>query len=559
MPKVTQSDVITRCSTLRSFWNERNNVAFPRWYKLIEMVDELKQDKMESFVGNDPRAMFNMVLHLLDQPVPHRVANADLYDYKVADAAGKVGELLDYAWMDNNERFRRSGPRQSLNRYIYSLLLATGWYSVFAIVADDGESMFIDPWNPAEVYPMWDNFTGLSEVSHEYTLDAVFASLMAKKNGWLDPGRMQGAVLVQDYWWIEYGEDIAVWNAVLINSKMVKCEPTRFRRIPVYVGTVGGLPDMGVLSASTGVNQWKQEIGQALIATNENIYRTWNKWWTFSLQILRDTAQPRVIEKSASGKAIVKAEDLFRRGAILRLGMNDDVHFMETPPIPIELRTTQADLEAMMQRGGVSWGMYGDVQANLTAYVMSQIAASANQMIKPFHQGIINLISDIDNDWIADCRERGVRPYGYAIPAALPAKAKISAEYEVEIPGEMVQKATISRMVDPDFRLSYTYVINKLWKDVKDPVRERARTRQDQAERDPRNATIAYIAYCEQQAALADSGNDIETAKLYRSAADAARAEIQGAGQQQEQPRMIGNNSQSLPPAGPGENVNTPV
>ncbi|KKK85952.1 hypothetical protein LCGC14_2768120, partial [marine sediment metagenome] len=103
--------------------------------------------------------------------------------------------------------------------------------------------------------------------------------------------------------------------------------------MPIYVAPVGGLPDMGSLTegmiptySSTlklhtqevSTERWKAELGQSIIATNEHIYRTWNKWWSFSLQLLRDTAQPRIFERSRSGKAIVKPEDVFRRGAIFR-------------------------------------------------------------------------------------------------------------------------------------------------------------------------------------------------------------------------------------------------
>jgi hypothetical protein len=269
--------------------------------------------------------------------------------------------------------------------------------------------------------------------------------------------------------------------------------------------------------------RWKAELGQAIVATNENIYRTWNKWWSFSLQLLRDTAQPRIFERSRSGHSIVKPEDVFRRGAIFRGGPDDSVEFIGTPPIPLELRSTQLDLEAMMQRGGVNWSMYGSVAGQVSAYVMSQIAASANQVMKPFHQAIVDALSDMDNDDLEDIKNRGISPYGWKYPSSLPKNSLVSADYEVEIPGDLVQRATTARMLDPDFRLSYSYVMGKLFPDIGDALQERARVRADKAELHPSNAMIALIQYYRQQAAyLRDKARDVEGAKLYELMADMA-------------------------------------
>ncbi len=536
----TAQAVKTRCDQLKQYWNVRN-AKFKKWYRLIQQVDELKTEKMESFVGNDPRAMFNLVLHLLDANIPHKLDSLDLGDIDMASANESVSNFFERAWKDQQRRFRKTGPRQSLSRAMLGLMLATGWYSVFAIVADDGTITCVDPWNPAQVFPMWDLCDlGLVEVAHEYPMMATAAKAMAVRNMWKSATYTGQEVIVRDYWWIENDGLIpVVWNAVTIDNELMKFEPTRFKRIPVYVSPVGGLPDMGALSEGTEVStqsynagaqyqgeRWKEEIGQSIVATNENIYRTWNKWWTFSLQLLRDTAQPAVFERSRSGKAIVKPEDLFRRGAIFRGGADDSVEFIGSPPLPIELRSTQLDLEAMMQRGGVSWAMYGNVSGQLTAYVMSQIAASANQVLKPFHQAYINLIEDIDNDWLQDIRERGVHPYGWTIPSAVTKDMTVTAKYEVEIPGELVQKATVARMLTPDFEISYSYTLNRLFPDIKNPMQERARRRADKAEQHPTNALIALIQYYKQQSAFLNKNGDIDTSRLYDLAAKAAEAQL---------------------------------
>jgi hypothetical protein len=530
--------IIARCNELKTFWAPRD-AKMRQWYRLIQMIDDLKTEKMESFVGNDPRAIYNLVLHMLDTPVPHRLANPDVLGVDAAAVSVEVTKFFDTAWQDAEDEFRHNGPRQSLKRSLIGTLLATGWYSVFSIIYDNGEKAFLDLWSPIQVYPMWDMEMGLSECAHITTCTATAAKHMQRRNAWIDLGALHGDQTIHDYWWVEVGDAYPfteeVWNASVVAGKLVKYEKTRFRRIPIYVAPVGGLPDTGPLSEGSSTStasssastskgdRWKEEIGQSIIATNENIYKAWNKWWTFSLQLLRDTAQPRIFERSRSGKAIVKPEDVFRRGAIFRGGADDAVEFIGAPPMPLELRSTQLDLEAMMQRGGVSWAMYGNVTGELTAYVMSQISASANQVMKPYLQSLQNLYADIDNGWLEDIQERGVAPYGWSPPAKLPDDAKITANFEVEIPGDLIQRATAARMIDPEFALSYTYVVNKLFPEIKNPLQERAQRLADMAELSPENATIAKIRYYRKQAA-ALAVRDADVARLYDLAADAAEA-----------------------------------
>ncbi len=554
--------ITTRCGDLKKFWAPRD-AAMKRWYRLIEMIDELKTEKMESFVGNDPRSLYNLVIHLLDTDIPHRIKNYDSVDPAVQTAVSSVSKFFRTAWKDVATTFRRTNPRQSLQRTSLGFMLATGWYAEYAMIADNGDRCYAEPLNPLDVYPMWDATLGLSEVAHIYQLGSGQASNMAKKHGWMLAGgnfaQWRASVgrntTIYDYWWVEISDVFpftkAIWNAIVIGTTLVKFERTRFKRIPIYVAPVGGLPDMGSLSegliptySSTlklhtqdvVVDRWKAELGQSIIATNEHIYRTWNKWWSFSLQLLRDTAQPRIFERSRSGKAIVRPEDVFRRAAIFRGGPDDSVEFIGTPPIPLELRAAQLDLEAMMQRGGVSWSMFGNVQGQLTASVMSQIAASANQVMRPFHEAFVNKYEDENNDWLADIKDRGISPYGWSYPDDLPDNVVVSSDYDIEIPGDLVARATTARMLDPDFALSYTYVMGKLFPDIEDPMQERAQRRADQAEMHPSNSLIALVQYYRKQAAFLSKTGDRETAKLYETVADATLAMLTAETQREQQP-----------------------
>jgi hypothetical protein len=565
----TAEAVRTRVRELETYWQPRKDKA-KKWYRLIQMVDELRTDKMESFVGNDPKSTYNLVLHMLDSKIPHRISEEDLNEPEMAGVNESVGKFLAKVWEENRQRIRRSSPIQSLSRNILGFLLSTGWIASMAMLYDSGEKVLIQPLNPVEVFPMWDFSMGLVEVGRHYRLDAKSVRDMGNNYGW-DTGWIGKAIKtdVYDYWWVDndvFGDPM-VWNAIVIGNSpngLMKFSPTLFRRIPIYTAPAGGLPDMGTLSEGTELSvssynagaqvtgdRWKEEIGQSVIATNENIYKAWNKIWTFSLQLLRDTAQPRIFERSRTGKKIVTPENIFRRGAVFRGGPEDSVDYMATPPIPLELRSTQLDMEAMMQRGGPSWALHGAVSGQLTSYVMSQIAASANQILRPYHDAYIDMIEDIDNDIIQAIRDRGAKPYGWSVPREFKEDMRVTARYEVEVPGDLVHRATVARMLDPDFRLSYSYVMSKLFPDVRNPMMERARVRTDQVERNPENALIAAVVYYRKQAAYLSKIGDNESSKLYELAADATEAQLKGAAQtaQQNEPmrRTVGNREEAMP------------
>jgi hypothetical protein len=544
----TANEIIRKSNELKTYWAPRNK-KFKDWYSLIEMVDELKADKMESFVGNDPRAAFNLMLGVLDQRIPHRIPSQDLTP-ELVSIASEVENIFDTIWDDIFTRYRRTG-RYWMRTFI-SFLLATGWYAIFSIPSQDGSRFIAEIWNPASVYQSWDD--ELIECAHIVDLSPLEARGMIQRAGWkIEPPK--GRVTLYDYWWIEQGDK--VYNAVVLGTTLVK-EPThesRFKRIPIFTAPVAGLPDTGLLTPEGEPDRWKEEIGQGLPATNENIYRAWNKWWTFSMQLLRDTAQARIIEKNRSGKPIVKPEDVFRRGAIFRMTPEEDVKFLAPPPIPVEIRASQLDMEAMMQRGGPSWALFGNIQQQMSAYVMSQIAASMNHIAKPYHRAIIDAISDIDNFWLDMMRTYGYKPHGLSLPDGLPKDIKITAEYEIKIPGDIIQRATVARMLDPNFELSPIRVMEELFPEIKNPIEEMAKVAAYKAKRHPINAVLTLITTLREQARELEKAGDRDGARLYEKAADKAETMLDVFQEEAPEVRPPSPRPEVVPPTSPAPPV----
>jgi len=533
-------DIIARCDGLKTYWAPRNK-RFKDWYKLIRMEDELAQDKMESFVGNDPQASFKLMRHMLTQKIPHRVPQELLTEENSAQAA-LLSEVFEAAWSDIFTRYRMCG-KQGWLADLAGLILATGWYSVFAVL--DGNRAIAEIWNPAAVFPMWDD--ELVECARIVTLPAPAARRMAARNSWpVELSRITSSVVLYDYWRLDDGGNVL--NSIALNRESVKPETVEhFRRIPIFISPVGGLPDTGIIMEND--KNWIGEMGTSVVATNEHLYKYWNKWWTYVMQTIRDTVQARLIEKNRTGKPIVKPEEIYKRGTILRMTPEEDVGFLQPPALPVELRTTALDMESMMQRGGPAWAMFGGISGQVTSYVMSQISASVDQIIRPFHDGIVDCMTDIDNFWLGQMKSSNAGMYGKKLPPALDPSFVMSAEYEIRIPGDLIQRATVARMLDPQFSLSNDRVMSELFPEVKDSIRERARIRADAAERNPIHSVITLIRGLRKEAELLrNEGNRLD-AELYEKAATTLIAQL--APQQQEEVNAtIGNRTEAVPPEG---------
>lgn len=520
---LTADKVITACSTLRSAWVRREK-KFRDWYEQIELVDTLNQENMESFVSSDPRSAYNLLLHMINNPrIPHRIP-PELVTPELVIPAGNLSRLLDVAWSDVFNRYRLTG-KQSWMRDMIGFELATGWYSVFANISQDGSRCIAELLNPAEVFPSYDDT--LTECARVFTISPGALTRMAARNKWtMRP--VSTAQTIYDYWWTEsnnMGED-TVYNCIVAGSTLVKPETVeaRFSRIPIFTSPVGGLPDTGLLS--TDPTMWREEVGQSSVATAETVYRSMNKWWTFSMQLLRDTAQSRWYEKTAGGKPILKREDLYKRGFIARMGPNDEIGPLPVPPIPVELRSMQLDMEAMLQRAGPPWALYGASVQNMTAYMMSQVASGAAQMAQPYHQGVIDVLTDIDNFWLDLIRKNNYKPYNLDYPKEIPDSVRVSAAYEIRIPGDIIQRATVARMLDPDFRISSTRVMEELFPEVKSPMEEKAQIRADQAESHPVRGYIALVLSLRQEAQNLLKSGDREASRLYDLAATAIETQL---------------------------------
>ncbi len=538
--------VTDRCKYLETLWLRRNqNIA--GWYDTLSLYDELEQKNMESVVANDPRTFYNTALHLLAPKIPHRIPVQGADPEAIAWASSIERAITD-AWAGLDRQYRRRG-RKSWMEYVTGLLLATGWYAVLCMATDD--KLIAEAWNPIEVYPDWDS-QGLASVAHIFTISHPQAVRLFQQRRWNMPiGLGGGDVTIHDLWDVT---PEGIINVTVAGGHLVKPDTLEpFDEIPVFTGPAGGLPDDGPITTkrrTTGNQDWRANVGQSILATNQDVYKQQNRIMTFMQQILRDTAQPKYWEKSRGSGTILTPEDLEARGAIFRLGEGDDVGTIQMPGIPVELTSLIGSYGQMIQRGALPHALSGEVQ-NIPLGLMSQVAAAAVQALSLYHSTLTGLLTDIDNTWLEGII-RGV--YGgetLTIPQNIPeGSIRFDIQYPISIPGDLIQRATVTRMIAPGARISNNTALDLFFPEILDPIQEGAQAMADDARANPIFGQLSLISALREEARLLRQMGKNEHADLLERAAEMGLNQLLAP-----QSASNGNAPGGVPPGGMSPNA----
>jgi len=526
------TECIARCNELRDFWSVRNQ-QFKKWYDLLLLTNNLEQEDMESVITNDPRTGYNLALHLLvSATMSHKI---DIEGLEKPEIVGTsyLESYIERRWNKIEKEEARKG-RQSWLRRVLGYMLATGWYSIFVYANND--ELQAEIWHPANVFPEYGE-SGLEACAHIYPLKPMAAVRKAKKYGITFPVTPKSDVIVYNLFQID--EDGDVVNSLVIGDKLARPKSKIPKDdqvaniIPVFVSPVSGLPDNGVIT--TG-KSWQKHFGESIVAVNEDEFNNNNKMQSFIQQLVRDSANPRWFEKSRSSKGILQPERMFKRGAIFRGTPEEDVMPLPTVPIPVETRTILMDYANRIQRGLFPWILHGNIQQQMSGYLASQISSAALSVLAPYSLGLVTLLSSIDNFWYNEIKSRRLRPYGFKMPKDLPDDIEFEVKHNIEIPGSLVQRATVARMLNPTYRLSFPRVTDMLFPEVKDPTREQALNNVDDAMSNEVAQIIAQVLAYREQAKISKEAGDISTSNLFSKAADALQAQIGSQPQRQIQP-----------------------
>lgn len=468
--------------------------AYKRWYDLLKMIDSLKQEGMESFVGNDPRTTWNMATYLLQpKPLVVKVVTKDgsVLTGEAMDTARLIEQYLSRQWVDVDCKDLLRGRQSWFWSYI-GMMVATGGYAL-SYLADTNGKLVVDYWNPASIFATYstEDGKGCQVVARVRSLTAEEALRYIQQEGWNPPrGRLQGNVVEYQVWRLnEYNQ---VEHGVSIDSNLVKpfTPLLDLVRIPYLVGQVGGLPDDGALDTDYSAN-----MGQSILASNEPVYKNYNRQQTFQQQLLRDTANPRVKVRSTNSRLLESVpRSWYGRGAFFGLGPNEDIEVIQTPGIPVELTELIFSMRNMLQRGGFSDITFGNVTTRISSLLVSQAAESAMQLLQPFKNAVTMTTSYVTDNWYqAMLSTPSVRPVGVVeIPKELEG-TKAICNYSIHIPGDLQNRIMLSKQLNPRFEVPVEQIMELLLPEIVNPAEAIARLQGERARNDPAYAAVTLV------------------------------------------------------------------
>jgi hypothetical protein len=136
----------------------------------------------------------------------------------------------------------------------------------------------------------------------------------------------------------------------------------------------------------------------------------------------------------------------------------------------------------------------------------------------------------IENNW---------SPHKFKKPKIMPPieDMQFDVDADLEIPGYLVQKATVARMLNPNFRLPVTWIKEKLFPEILDPKKSMADVRAEDAMMNPKAILVDNIIAYREQARILRQLDDTNQAELYDKLAKSLEMELESVTTQTAQPR----------------------
>ncbi len=505
-----------RVDELQRFWDQRAVMA-KKWYELIRLTDDLKQENMESVIGTDPRSSFNLAAWLLTPKT------WSIESFKVGLSDEEILQATSYEQMIEREiRLSIRSTRGRLNgsyiKQAIDLFVATGW---IALVAAPTEPRWtINAWHPLSVFPHYAPDGSMPEVARKWVLTPRDANMMIFREGWIPPERPFSSQVIIRQWWIQTPGRTMM--ATLANEHLAQpLMDTMFHEMPIYCQPAGGLPDNGTIITD---DKWRGEVGQSIVASVLDLQKNFNKMMTYTQQLLRDTANPKWVERTNSG-SVVKASDINKRGVVWSIDQGDDIWPVQAPSVPVDIRPHNFDIRQQMQRVTFPDASFGG--ENFSAFFMANATDSTRQVLQPFidtfKEGNGELITRSANL----ARDFGLDIGGLPIPD-LPNNVSLDFTYDIIIPGDFLQRANSARILNPNYRLSQETITKTQFPEVKDAFEEQLRLTTEDVQQSEVMIAVKTVRQLHDAAAQAAVVGDAETELLLTQVADRQEAQLVG-------------------------------
>jgi uncharacterized protein (UPF0147 family) len=296
---------------------------------------------------------------------------------------------------------------------------------------------------------------------------------------------------------------------------------TFFDSMPVYCQPAGGLPDDGSIITD---NKWPADVGQSIVASVLDLQKNYNKMLTYMQQLLRDTANPKWIER-VSGDGVVKPEEVSKRGVVWSIDLGEDIWAVQPPGAPVDLRTHEFDLRNQIQRGTFHDTSFGGGEAS--AFLMANITSSTKQILQPFLNGVRDANGELFTRTASLARKLNL-PIGGLQVTDTPEDVSLDFDYDVEVPGDFLQRANSARILNPNFRLSQETITQLQFPEVRSAFDESLRLTTEDVMQSQMMLAIKQIRELRRAAFHARRAGDGESEAMLIRAADRVEAQALG-------------------------------
>lgn len=439
---------------LRSYWAPRTR-AFERWDALRNLTEGPREVGLESMVTNDARTMFALAVFLASAAQPKRSVSIGSQGPRAQRKSGKSERAVSSWWSEIDERRLKSGLEPFRYDLAYWMCLY-GWYATMYGVDDKGIP-FATALDPSGAYPQFAD--GLARFVYSYDSTLAGARLIGKRYGTTIRGRddLQPCRIAE--WWHRDSEEGTCHHAIMASGLkrgwvfLAEPEEVNTPEIPVLCGSVAGSPKRD--------GKGQKDAG-SVFYENERVYADFNRWLSFLMTLSKEHAQAPIIARNIEidptqlrpmdirdTSAVITTDD--PEAAILRVGPG---------PAVVEVQQFLGIIDAMLQRGGFPYIIYGGLGRELSGFAISQLLQAAERRIGPQVDRMAAIDSIISQAWLEDykkgaysaqtisgtapghVRELYVEKFG---PKDVPEVFKVMTEIPIRVGNDLMARMSIAR------------------------------------------------------------------------------------------------------------------